>query len=376
MKKRYGVCVALGVLIGVVLGAIAVAALMVAISDDLHWSWEEGGDPRRIYTYEEDTRLDKGVAPATGDSIRLHFPTPGAELRYQDPGWDLVEYAGWLCLTQQLALSGEDEGIARAIHQLEDESGGGPPEHLRGLHNDLVSELRGLVHLQPSTAQQMAQEAFARSMEHPLLEGVMSFPCEVHYETVGQAMQEVTDMLDPGMTLCFIWEELAWKDEDAFENAFDVLEGEHWPAELERLRDEIVTALDALPEDPPWEMVEGMFQRVQEHPALMFAMPCVLSAGPGGIEFGLEEGRRDEELSRYALDVCGAWDMALAGGSDANNDAIAILEASSVPYRLDEMHADLVAQLKSLPDTFTENQVIGVFRVVRNYPLLRNALRC
>ncbi len=109
---------------------------------------------------------------------------------------------------------------------------------------------------------------------------VMSFPCEVHYETMGQAMQEVIYVLEYGTTLCFAWEELAWKDEDAFEDAIGVLEGELWPVELQGLHDEIVAALDALPEDAPWEVMEASFQPVQEYPALMFAMPCVLSAGP------------------------------------------------------------------------------------------------
>ena len=220
MKKRYGACIALGVLIGAVIGAFAVAALVVAISDELEWAWEDG-EPRRVYTYEDDTKLDGSVPLARGDEARLHFPTPGAELSYEDPGWDLVEYAVWLCLAQKLALSAEDEGIARAIYQLEDEAGGGPPEHLQGLHDDLVSELRGLLHLQPPTAQEMAQEAFARAKEDPLLEGVMRFPCEVHYETMGQAMEEVIDVFETGMILCFAWEELAWKAEDAFETTFE-----------------------------------------------------------------------------------------------------------------------------------------------------------
>ena len=91
----------------------------------------------------------------------------------------------------------------------------------------------------------------------------------------------------------------------------------------------------------------------------------MLSAGPRGIEFGLEEARRQEALSRYALDVCGAWDIALEGGADAKYAAIAVLEVSSVPYELVEMHEELVAHLESLPDTFTENHVIDVFKVVR-----------
>ena len=375
MKKRYGACIALGVLIGAVLGAFAVGTLVVAISDEFEWAWEDG-DPRRIYTYEEDAKLSSGGDPATGRRTRLHFPTPGAELSYEDPGWDLVEYAVLLCLAQELAVSGEDEGIARAIDQLGDEAGGGPPEHLQGIHDGLVSELRGLDSLRPSTAQGRAKQAFARANEDPLLEGVMGFPCEVHYETMGQAMQEVIDVIEPGMTLCFAWEEFAWKDEDAFETAFDVLEGDHWPAELRGLRDEMIVALDALPENPPWEMVEAIFQPVQQYPALMFAMPCVLSAGPGGIEFGLEEGRREEALSHYALDVCEAWEIALEGGLDAKYGAIAVLEATTLPYELEEMHEELVEHLELLPDTFTENEVIEVFAGVRAYPLLREALQC
>ena len=88
---------------------------------------------------------------------------------------------------------------------------------------------------------------------------------------------------------------------------------------------------------------------MQKYPALMFAMPRVLSAGPRGIEFGLEEGRRQEALSRYALDLCGPWDIALEGGADAKYGAIAVLEVSSVPYELVEMHEELVAHLESLP---------------------------
>ncbi len=375
MKKRYGACIALGVLIGAVLGAFVVGALIVASSDELEWAWEDG-DPRRIYTYEEDAKLGSGGDPATGRKTRLHFPTPGAELSYEDPGWDLVEYAVLLCVAQELALSDEDEGIARAIYELEDGAGDGPPEHLQGFHNELVSELRSLDRSNPATVQEEGQETFSRAKDHLLLEEVMSLPCEVHYETMSHAMQEVIDVLDYGATLCFAWEQLAWRDEDAFETAFGVLEGERWPVELQGLRDEIVADLDALPEDTPWEVVEASFQPVQEYPALMFAMPCVLSAGPGGIEFGIEEGRREEALSHYALDVCEAWDIALEGGADAKHGAIAVMEAPSVPYELEEMHDDLVGHLESLPDTFTENHVIEVFKVVRAYPLLREVLQC
>ena len=87
------------------------------------------------------------------DEAPLPFPTPGAELLYEDPGWDLVEYAGLLCLAEKLALSGKDEAIARTIALLEDTHGGGPPDNLQGFHDGLLAELRGLGPLASATPQ-------------------------------------------------------------------------------------------------------------------------------------------------------------------------------------------------------------------------------
>ncbi len=101
-----------------------------------------------------------------------------------------------------------------------------------------------------------------------------------------------------------------------------------------------------------------------------------MCSAPGRIEFGIEEGRREEALSHYALDVCEAWDIALEGGRDAKYGAIAVLEASTSPYEPDKMHEELVEHVESLPDTFTENQVIDVFKVVRAYLLFMEALQC
>ena len=118
------------------------------------------------------------------DKAPLPFPTPGAELLYEDPGWDLVYYAGLLCVAEKLALSGKDEAIARTIALLEDADGGRPPADLQGFHDGLVAELMGISRLPSATAQRMAEEAFAQAEEHPLLAEVMSFPCELHYETI------------------------------------------------------------------------------------------------------------------------------------------------------------------------------------------------
>ena len=149
----------------------------------------------------------------------MPFPTPGADLRYEDPGWDLVEYAGLLCLAEELVLSAEDEAITDGIDILEDLGGGRPPEDVQAFHDGLLAELRGLSPLPSATAQHKAEEAFAQPEEHPLLAGVMSFPCEMHYETIGQAMREVSDMLDYGLSLCFAWEHLLWNEEDALDDA-------------------------------------------------------------------------------------------------------------------------------------------------------------
>ena len=170
-------------------------------------------------------------------------------------------------------------------------------------------------------------------------------------------------------------EDRLWNEEDALESAVGMLEGEHWPENLQGLRDELVTALEALPEDAPREMVEAVFEPVQAYPALMYAMPCIHSAGAGGIEFELGEAR-EEALSDYGVNVCGAWDVALEGGSDAKYGAIAILEAASPPHGLREFHAKLIAYLESLPDAFTENHAVEVFETVGVYPLLKDALHC
>ena len=132
-------------------------------------------------------------------------------------------------------------------------------------------------------------------------------------------------MLGYGMAGCFAWEALLWNEADALESAIGMLEAEHWPEGLQELHEELLTALEALPQDAPWEMVEAVLEPVQEHPALMFAMPCLLSAGAAGIEFGLGEGVQ-EALLYYGIDVCGAWDIALEGGADGKYDAIAVLE--------------------------------------------------
>ena len=102
-----------------------------------------------------------------------------------------------------------------------------------------------------------------------------------------------------------------------------MLKLERWPEDLDGLRNELLTALEALPEDAPREMVEVVFEPVQEYPALMFAMPCVHSARAGGIEFGLP-GAVEEALLDYGRDVCVAWDIALHGGFDAKYGAIAV----------------------------------------------------
>ncbi len=309
------------------------------------------------------------------DEAPLPFPTPGAELLYEDPGWDLVEYAGLLCLAEKLALSGKDEAIARTIALLEDTHGGGPPDNLQGFHDGLLAELRGLGPLASATAQRMAEEAFAQAEEHPLLAEVMSFPCELHYETIGQAMREVSDMMEYGMPLCFTLEDRLWNEEDALESTVGMLEREHWPENLRGLRDELVTSLEALPEDAPREMVEAVFEPVKAYPALMYAMPCVHSARAGAIEFELGEAR-EEALLDYGVNVCGAWEVALEGGVEAKYDAIAVLEAASPPRRLREFHAKLIAYLELLPDAFTENHAVEVFETVGVYPLLKDALHC
>ena len=309
------------------------------------------------------------------DKAPLPFPTPGAELLYEDPGWDLVWYAGLLCLAERLALSGKDEAIARTIDLLEDLGGGEPPDNLQGFHDGLLAELRGLAPLASATAQRMAEEAFAQAEEHPLLAEVMSFPCELHYETIGQAMREASDMMEYGMPLCFTLEARLWNEEDALESTVGMLEREHWPENLRGLRDELVTALEALPEDASREMVEAVFEPVQAYPALMYAMPCIHSAGAGGIEFELGEAR-EEALLDYGVNVCGAWDVALEGGSDAKYGAIAILEAASPLHGLREFHAKLIAYLELLPDAFTENHAVKVFETVGVYPLLKDALHC
>ena len=221
----------------------------------------------------------------------------------------------------------------------------------------------------------MAEEAFAQAEEHPLLAQVMSFPCELHYETIGQAMREVSDMMEYGMPLCFTLEGRLWNEEDALESAVGMLEAEHWPENLQGLRDELVTSLEALPEDAPREMVEAVFEPVKAYPALMYAMPCVHSAGAGAIEFGLGEVG-EEALLDYGANVCWAWDAAFEGGVDAKYDAIAILEAARPPHRLREVHAKLIAYLELLPDAFAENHAIEVFGIVGVYPLLKDALQC
>ena len=308
-----------------------------------------------------------------GDRTPLPFPTPGAELRYEDPGWDLVEYAALLCLAE--ALSDEDEGIARTIGLLEDTGGAHPPEDLQGFHDGLVAKLRGISSFPSSTAQRMAEETFAQAKEHPLLAGVMNFPCEIHYETIGQAMQEVSDMMHYGMPLCFRLEDILWNEEDALERAVETLEAERWPEDLQELRDELVTALKVLPEDASREEVEAVLEAVQEYPALMLAMPCVHSAGSGGIEFWLGEAV-EEALLDYCIDVCGAWNIALEGGSDGKYGAIAALEAASPPHGLQELHEELIGYLESLPDTFTENHAVEAFEIVGVYPLLKDAVHC
>ena len=155
--------------------------------------------------------------------------------------------------------------------------------------------------------------------------------------------------------------------------AVGMLEREHWPANLRGLRDELVTALEALPEDDPREMVEAVFEPVKEYPALMYAMPCIHSAGGGGIEFELREAE-EEALLEYGTDVCGAWEVALNGEGDAKYRAIAVLEAASPPHDIREFHTKLIAYLESLSDSFTENHAVEVFEIVGIYPLLMSKL--
>ena len=317
--------------------------------------------------------LGAAADPIADDGAPLPFPTSGAELLYEDPGWDLVQYAGLLCLAERLALSGEGEAIARTIDLLEDLGEGEPLDNLQGFHDGLLAELKGLAPSASGTEQRMAEEAFARAEEHPSLAEVMSFPCELHYETIGQAMREVSDMMEYGMPLCFTLEDRLWNEEDALESVIGMLERELWPEKLQGLRDELVTALEALPEDAPRGMVGAIFEPVKAYPALMYAMPCVRSAGAGGIEFGLREAEK-EALLDYGVNVCGAWEVALEGGVDAKYDAIAVLEATSPPRRLREFHAKLIAYLELLPDAFAENDAIEVFGLVGVYPLLKDAL--
>ena len=154
-----------------------------------------------------------------------------------------------------------------------------------------------------------------------------------------------------------------------------MLEEEHWPEDLQGLRDELVTALEGLPEDATREMIEAVLEPVQAYPALMLAMPCVLSAGAGGIEFGLGEAA-EEALLNYGIDVCRAWDIALEGSSHGKYGAIAVLEAASPPYGLQELHEELIGYLESVPDSLTENHAVEAFEIVGVYPLLRDALHC
>ena len=168
---------------------------------------------------------------------------------------------------------------------------------------------------------------------------------------------------------------LLWNEEDALESAVGMLEEGHWPEDLQGLRDELVTALEGLPEDATREMIEAVLEPVQAYPALMLAMPCVLSAGAGAIEFGLGEAA-EEALLNYGIDVCRAWDIALEGSSHGKYGAIAVLEAASPPYGLQELREELIGYLESVPDSLTENHAVEAFEIVGVYPLLRDALHC
>ena len=70
-------------------------------------------------------------------------------------------------------------------------------------------------------------------------------------------------------------------------------EAERWPEDLQGLCAELVTALKALPEDTPQEMVKAVLEPVQEYPALMLAMPCQLSVGQVKSCSGLERQWRN-----------------------------------------------------------------------------------
>ena len=365
MKKRYGARIALG--------AFAIGVLVMVLDNDEYERSRGDGEPDPIHTWEGDSEPTGRVDPTADDRDPLPFPTPGSALRYKDPGWDLVEYAVLLCLAEELALSAEDESIAETIALLED-AGGAPPEDLQGFHDGLVAELRGLSPLSPSTVQHMAGEAFAQAEEHPLLAEVMSFPCDLHYETIGQAMEEISGVMEYGMPLCFAWEDLLWNEEGALEGA-RCWKRKRWPEDLQGLHAELVTSLKALPEDAPREIVEAAFRPVQAYPALMYAMPCVISAGVNRIEFGLGE-EIEAEILDYRTDVCGARDIALEGGPDGKYGAIEALEGARPPYGLPELHEHLVAYLVSLPDTFTENHAVEAFEIVGGHSLIKDALAC
>ena len=114
---------------------------------------------------------------------------------------------------------------------------------------------------------------------------------------------------------------------------------------------------------------------MQAYPALMYAMPCVISAGVNRIEFGLGE-EVEAEILDYGTDVCGVWDIALEGGPDGKYGAIEALEGARPPYGLQELHEHLVAYLVSLPDTFTENHAVEAFEIVGGHSLIKDALAC
>ena len=159
MKKRYGARIALGVLICIALGALAIGVLVMVIDNDDYERSRGDGEPDPIHTWEGDSEPTGRVDPTADNRDPLPFPTPGSALRYKDPGWDLVEYAVLLCLAEELVLSAEDEAINDGIDILKDLGGGRPPEDVQGFHDGLLAELRGLSPLPSATAQHKAEEA-------------------------------------------------------------------------------------------------------------------------------------------------------------------------------------------------------------------------
>ena len=244
---------------------------------------EEGSDHSGMET-------TTGISPPeeTGDGDSPPFPTPGFDQLSENGGWELVQYAAVLCLAEDVLLSGEDG--ATDILEREDVD---PPENLRGFHDGLVDELKSLRGLPPGDAQRIAREAFGRAEQHPVLTEVMSFPCEVHYDTMGQAMREVGDAMEYGFVICEAWDVLLSNREGGVAEAIRRLYEAEWPEDRQGIRDGLAANLEALPEDPTREMMEAGFEQVREWPAVMLVMPCLSEIGFWPKEEQLGEGWED-----------------------------------------------------------------------------------